>query len=233
MNVTVNNYLKKVFKQMKNLVKSPYAKIILIYIAAQFLPVLLLFFVPESALVSANIYGTIAGFVIGAVLMFIVNHRSTFDNSLENTPSNSKKSIILWGIAGMFLAFAGQYLAVFIETFLLNVPLGSQNTANLVSTVNQYPIFLILVAIFGPIMEEFVFRKAIFGYLYDITGGIGAAVISSLIFAFIHFDGHYLLYSIMGFIFCYLYWKTKSIAAPIIAHALMNATVTAVNLLLY
>lgn len=218
---------------MKNLVKSPYAKIILIYIAAQFLPVLLLLFVPESALLNTSIYGTIVGFVVGAVLMFVVNHRSTFDNSLENSPSNSKRSIIFWGIAGMFLAFAGQYLAVFIETFLLNIPIGSQNTESIVLIVNQYPIYLILVAIFGPIMEEFVFRKAIFGYLYDLTGGIGAAVISSLIFAFIHFDGHYLLYSIMGFVFCYLYWKTKSIAAPIIAHALMNATVTVANLLLY
>lgn len=218
---------------MKNLIKSPYAKIILIYIIAQFFPVIVLFFVPAKAVADASIYGTIAGFVIGAILMFIVNHRSTFDNSLENTPSNSKKSIIFWGVGGMFLAFVGQYLAVFIETFLLNTPLGSQNTAELVFTVNKYPIFLILVAIFGPIMEEFVFRKAIFGYLYDITGGIGAAVISSLIFAFIHFDGHYLLYSIMGFVFCYLYWKTKSIAAPIIAHALMNATVTVANLWLY
>ncbi|MBM6615554.1 CPBP family intramembrane metalloprotease [Desemzia sp. RIT804] len=218
---------------MKNLVKSPYAKIILIYIIAQFFPVILLLFVPESALLDANIYGTIIGFVVGALLMFVVNHRSTFDNSLENTPSNSKNSILFWGIAGMFLAFASQYLAVFIETFLLNIPAGSQNTEDIVLIVNQYPIFLILVAIFGPIMEEFVFRKAIFGYLYDITGGIGAAVISSLIFAFIHFDGHYLLYSVMGFVFCYLYWKTKSIAAPIIAHALMNATVTVANLLLY
>ena len=218
---------------MKNLVKSPYAKIILIYIAAQFLPALLVFFVPESIVVDVSIYSTIAAFVIGAILMFIVNHRSTFDNSLENTPSYSKKRILLWGIAGMFLAFAGQYLAVFIETALLNIPIGSQNTADLVFIVDQYPVFLILIAIFGPIMEEFVFRKAIFGYLYDITGGIGAAVISSLIFAFIHFDGHYLLYSIMGFVFCYLYWKTKSIAAPIIAHALMNATVTVANLLLY
>lgn len=218
---------------MKNLIKSPYAKIILIYIIAQFFPVIVLFFVPANAVADASIYGTIAGFVIGAILMFIVSHRSTFDNSLENTPSNSKKSIIFWGVGGMFLAFVGQYLAVFIETFLLNTPLGSQNTAELVFTVNKYPIFLILVAIFGPIMEEFVFRKAIFGYLYDITGGIGAAVISSLIFAFIHFDGHYLLYSIMGFVFCYLYWKTKSIAAPIIAHALMNATVTVANLWLY
>lgn len=218
---------------MKNLVKSPYAKIILIYIIAQFFPVILLLFVPESALLDANIYGTIIGFVVGALLMFVVNHRSTFDNSLENTPSNSKKSILFWGIAGMFLAFVSQYLAVFIEAFLLNIPVGSQNTEDIVLIVNQYPIFLILVAIFGPIMEEFVFRKAIFGYLYDITGGIGAAVISSLIFAFIHFDGHYLLYSMMGFVFCYLYWKTKSIAAPIIAHALMNATVTVANLLLY
>lgn len=218
---------------MNKLVKSPYAKIILIYVLAQILPIFLLFFIPPNLILDVSIYSQIIAFIVGAAAMFIVNHRSTFDNSLENTPNASKRNIILWGIAGMFLAYMGQYLAIFIETFLLNIPIGSQNTAGLVEVVNKYPLFLLLIAVFGPIMEEFVFRKAIFGYLFDLTGGIGAAVISSLIFAFIHFDGHYLLYSVMGFVFCYLYWKTKSIAAPIIAHALMNATVTVANLLLY
>lgn len=218
---------------MNKLVKSPYAKIILIYVLAQLLPVFLIFFIPQNLILDVSIYSQIIAFIVGAIAMFVVNHRYKFNNSLENTPSASKRNIILWGIAGMFLAYMGQYLAIFIETFLLNIPIGSQNTAGLVEVVNKYPIFLLLIAIFGPIMEEFVFRKAIFGYLFDLTGGIGAAVISSLIFAFIHFDGHYLLYSVMGFVFCYLYWKTKSIAAPIIAHALMNATVTVANLLLY
>ena len=222
---------------MNKLVKSPYVKIILIYVLTQLFtilfPTILFFFLTENVVLEAAIYSQIIAFVVGSILMFIVNHRSTFNNSLENTPSVPKKNIILWGIAGMFLAYMGQYLAIFIETFLLNIPIGSQNTAGLVDIVNKYPLFLLLIAIFGPIMEEFVFRKVIFGYLFDITGGIGAAVISSLIFAFIHFDGHYLLYSVMGFVFCYLYWKTKSIAAPIIAHALINATVTVANLLLY
>lgn len=218
---------------MNKLVKSPYAKIILIYVLAQLLPVFLIFFIPQNLILDVSIYSQIIAFIVGAIAMFVVNHRYKFNNSLENTPSTSKRNIILWGIAGMFLAYMGQYLAIFIETFLLNIPIGSQNTAGLVEVVNKYPIFLLLIAIFGPIMEEFVFRKAIFGYLFDLTGGIGAAVISSLIFAFIHFDGHYLLYSVMGFVFCYLYWKTKSIATPIIAHALMNATVTVANLLLY
>lgn len=217
---------------MKGLVKSPYAKIILIYVIVQFLPALLILFVPESAAVDASIYGTVVSFILGTILMFIVSRRSHFNNSLENSPSAPLSRILLWGIGGMFLAFIGQYVAVLIELLILGIPAGSQNTQALVEIVNHYPVFLVLVAIFGPIMEEFVFRKAIFGYLYDIIGGVGAAVISSLIFAFIHFDGHYLLYSIMGFVFCYLYWKTKSIATPMIAHALMNTSVTIANLML-
>lgn len=218
---------------MKSLVKSPYAKIILIYVIAQFLPFLLPLFVPESAVVTTSIYGQILCFVLGAIVMFVVSRHSTFDNSLENQPSTSLPRILLLGIGGMFLAFIAQYVAVAIEVFILRIPIGSQNTQTIVTIVNNYPIYLILVAIFGPIMEEFVFRKAIFGFLYDITGGIGAAVISSLVFAFIHFDGHYLLYSMMGFVFSFLYWKTKSIATPMIAHALMNTSVTLASLLLY
>lgn len=217
---------------MKGLVRSPYIKIILIYVIAQFLPVLLILFVPDSAVVNTSIYGTMVSFILGTILMFIVSHRSDFNNSLENSAKAPLPRILLWGIGGMFLAFIGQYIAVLIELFILGIPLGSQNTQALVELVNNYPVFLLLIALFGPIMEEFVFRKAIFGFLYDAIGGVGAAVISSLIFAFIHFDGHYLLYSVMGFVFCYLYWKTKSIAAPMIAHALMNTSVTIANLML-
>ena len=74
-------------------------------------------------------------------------------------------------------------------------------------------------------MEEFVFRKVVFGFLYDIIGGTGAGVISSLLFAFLHFDGHILIYSVIGLVLSYLYFRTKNIAAPIIAHVLMNTIV--------
>lgn len=81
-------------------------------------------------------------------------------------------------------------------------------------------------------MEELVFRKVVFGVLLDHIGVVGGAVVSSLLFAFIHFDGHLLLYSSMGFVFCYLYYRTKNIGTPILAHALMNTLAVLANIAL-
>ena len=48
---------------------------------------------------------------------------------------------------------------------------NSQNTANVVQIVNSYPIFILYVVVLGPVMEELFFRKAVFGYFYDILIG--------------------------------------------------------------
>ncbi|SFH75615.1 CPBP family intramembrane glutamic endopeptidase [Pisciglobus halotolerans] len=218
---------------MNNWIRSPYVKIVLIYILAQFVPALVLPFTPEKNQFTVSVYATMICFILGTAAMLWTNRRSTFDNSLENSPRPALSTILTWGIAGTLLAFVGQYVAVAIEFFVFHLPLGSQNTQDILLTVGTYPLFLLLVSILGPVMEEFVFRKVIFGFLYDVIGGIGAAVISSLAFAFIHMDGHILIYSFMGFVFSFIYFKTKSIAAPIISHALMNSLVAVASLMYY
>lgn len=218
---------------MKRLMNSPYFKIVLTYIAAQFIPAFIVPFVSAENRFMVTIYTTIACFVVGVGVMLWINQTRTFPNSIEKSSKPSIQKVILWGVGGTLLAFVAQYSAIAIELFIFHLPAGSQNTQTLMVTLGTYPLFILLIAILGPIMEEFVFRKVIFGSLFDITGGIGAAVISSLIFAFVHVDGHILLYSMIGFVFSYLYYKTKSIAVPIIAHSLMNTVVAVASLALF
>lgn len=204
---------------------------IVFYLIAQFLPVLILTLAPDNLQTEAAIYGTIFSFSLGAIAMILLNRKSTIRNSLVLNPSLPRKKVIYWGIIGIPLVLLVQYLANLIEILVLGLPIASENTQNILVIVDKYPIYLVIVSVLGPIMEEFVFRKVIFGFLYDLTGGIGAAVISSLIFAFMHFDGHILLYSSMAFVFSFLYSKTKNIAAPMITHIAMNTLVMLVNFL--
>src|SRR5699024_1508151 len=149
-------------------------------------------------------------------------HAKSYKTSVELEGKSNVASVIGWGIAGLFISLFAQQLAFYLEAFLFGGTNESANTQNLMAVTQAYPIFLLTIGIAGPIMEEYIFRKVLFGSLIDYTGGIGAAVISSLFFAFIHMDGHLLVYSSMGFVFCYVYYKTKNIAAPMIAHCLMN-----------
>lgn len=217
---------------MKKITSHTSILIISFYLLAQFLPVFIISAAPKNLQTEASIYGTIACFTLGAIAMLLLNRRSNIRNSLTLSPSLPIKSILYWGlIVGIPLVLLAQYGANIIEILLLGLPVDSANTQSILVIVESYPTYLIIVSIMGPIMEEFVFRKVIFGFLYDLTGGIGAAVISSLIFAFMHFDGHILLYSAMSFVFCFLYSKTKNIATPIITHVTMNTLVMLVSLL--
>src|SRR5699024_1090959 len=85
------------------------------------------------------------------------------------------------------------------------------------------PIFIIVPALVGPILEEIIFRKIIFGSLYKRTNFFIAAALSSLIFGIIHQEPeHILIYAAMGFVFAFIYVQTKRIMIPIIVHMSMN-----------
>jgi membrane protease YdiL (CAAX protease family) len=88
-------------------------------------------------------------------------------------------------------------------------------------------------SIIGPILEEIVFRKIIFGSLYRRMNFFLSALISSVIFSLAHQEPeHTLLYSAMGFTFAYLYVKTKRIIVPILAHVSMNTLVVVIQTVL-
>ena len=110
--------------------------------------------------------------------------------------------------------------------YVFGVPRGSENTDRLMDIARTIPWFLIVVSIIGPILEEIVFRKILFGTLYKKFNFFIAAIISSLVFATIHFDfTHLLVYTAMGLVFAFLYVKTKRIIVPIAAHVAMNTLV--------
>lgn len=134
-----------------------------------------------------------------------------------------------WGIIGFFLVFFGQSLAAYVET-LIGIPPGSANTAAFTEIAKVAPIMIIVIALIGPILEELVFRRVIFGSLVQVQGFWISAIISAIIFAAIHFEfSHILLYTVCGLIFAFLYYKTKRLLTSVIAHILLNSFVVLVQ----
>ncbi|RCW63127.1 hypothetical protein DFR57_1192 [Saliterribacillus persicus] len=132
-------------------------------------------------------------------------------------------SILLWSLVGIFLVYFAQIIAILIETFLLGIKPGSQNTLDLMNVARAAPIFIIIISVLGPILEEVVFRKIIFGSIYKRTNFFIAAIASALVFAAVHNDfSHLLTYTLIGIVFAFLYVHTKRIIVPIIAHMAIN-----------
>lgn len=170
-------------------------------------------------------YWTVISFTLATLIILIIIWRSTYRNAIERQAPVSAVSAVIWSILGVFMAFSAQILAVTIET-QIGVPQGSENTQQIIELVQGLPLVILAVAIFGPILEEIIFRKIIFGSLYNRMPFFFAALISSLIFSVAHRElEHTILYAAMGFTFAFLYVKTKRIIVPIVAHVSMNTLV--------
>jgi uncharacterized protein len=157
------------------------------------------------------------------IVLLILRKESKLQADLRGaaTPASSAA----WAVAGVFLALMAQSIAASIEN-MLGIEMGSENTQEIIKLIENFPIVILVSSIIGPILEEIVFRKIIFGSLHKKMNFFFAALISSVIFALAHFEPeHVILYSAMGFTFAFLYVKTKRIIVPIIAHVTMNTMV--------
>ena len=169
-------------------------------------------------------------FAIALILsLFLTSRDKTFWDIYQGKKETIPLSI-MWGIIGFFLVFIGQMIGAAIEMAVFGIQGGSQNTADIVAIAKGAPIAILAIVVFGPILEEFVFRRVIFGSLVQTTNFWIAAIVSAIFFALIHRDfSHILLYTICGLIFAFLYHKTKRIWTSIIAHVMLNGFVTLVQ----
>ncbi|KAB7665562.1 CPBP family intramembrane glutamic endopeptidase [Bacillus sp. B1-b2] len=177
---------------------------------------------------NAGVSWLIFSFIVTLIIcLFIL--RKEMQNPMRKDVS-SIPSAIGWAIGGVFLSLFAQSIAGMIEQ-LIGIEAGSENTEQIMTIIDAAPFVIIVVSIVGPILEELVFRKVIFGSLYERFGYFLSALISSLIFAVAHFDfAHILLYASMGFTFSFLYVRTKRILVPIFAHVSMNTLVVIIQL---
>lgn len=199
---------------------------IFIYLAIQLLPFPLIFLFPSEQRIEMSMNLSLLITLIGSILMIWVNHRRKWTpvTPLTEKPSAPIGKVLLWGVLGFIGAIVLQIITANIELIVFGLQPESQNTEFLLQLTSEYPLLIFSIVLFAPITEEYVFRKAILTQLHaSKVSLLGAAVISSLIFALVHFDGHMLVYSTLGLWFSYLYVKTNNIYAPMIAHGLMNA----------
>lgn len=179
--------------------------------------------------VHTSIYTNIILFIICLIVVLFIM-RVELAKERKNHPI-SILSLLGWSIFGIILAWGAQMVAAFIEMNVFGISPGSENTEAILNLTRINPLLFIIPAVVGPILEELVFRKVIFGSFYKRMNFFFAAILSSIIFAILHLDfSHILIYSAIGFVFAYLYMQTKRIIVPIIVHMLMNTITVIVQL---
>lgn len=218
--------------------------VLLTYIICQ-LSVLILIFIPslkdsllqlfsgvseQDQLIKLSAWWSTISFGIAFVVSFILISRNKQFWDVFKGEKASIGASIGWGILGFFLVFLGQTIGAYIE-LALGIDMGSENTEAIMNVTKVAPIMILATVFLGPILEELVFRRVIFGSIIQNYNFWIASIVSAIVFAAIHMDfTHILLYTICGMIFAFLYYKTKRLLTPIIAHILLNGFVTFVQM---
>ena len=174
----------------------------------------------------------IGNFIVAIILFLLI--KFIFKGKLNSIDSSEKmdlkKSIIISILVFVFTMLI-IYLASYIES-ILKLEVYSLNAKNVLGTERLNLIVSLFSMALVSIYEEMVYRRILFGYLYDLFLGcneyiryITSALISAIIFGSIH-DGFFhpamIQYITHGFILSGLYLYTKRISSPIIVHVLFN-----------
>ncbi len=171
-----------------------------------------------------------------AVALGLIGKRYLFTNQWEYLKSNIPRSIV-YIVLGTGALIGGAISINLIFYFGFGIEPDPENQAQLVNMATSSLIGAIGVIIFGvfcaPLVEELVFRKAIFGMIQKRAGLILAIIGNSFLFALIHVvddvlhDAN-LWYNIFpymgpGIILSIIYYRSgKMIWIPIIIHTLYN-----------
>ena len=218
--------------------------VLITYIICQ-LSVLLLIFIPglkdsllqlfsgiseQDKLIKLSAWWSTISFAVAFIVSFILISRNKQFWEVFKGEKASIGATVGWGVIGFFLVFLGQTIGAYIE-LALGIDMGSENTEAIMDVTKVAPIMIIATVFLGPILEELVFRRVIFGSIIQNYNFWIASIISAIVFAAIHMDfTHILLYTICGMIFAFLYHKTKRLLTPIIAHVLLNGFVTFIQM---
>lgn len=157
-----------------------------------------------------------------------------FKNFIRNIKDFFNKYIRYW-----FLMLGLMILSNYIIT-MFTTTITSENQQTIIDTLGKAPIYTLFVTVLvAPILEELVFRIS-FRKIFAHTNFL-FIFFSGLFFGGMHVLGtlenlvdllFIIPYSIPGFIFAYLYSKTKNICVPIMLHLLHNGIMMALQLLL-
>jgi len=144
--------------------------------------------------------------------------KQTFSEIMPMNPISIRNVILIAGMLvaltpfTMFLSalsslFATNYIAYLMEEMVANYP---------------FILMLLAIGVTPSIMEELMFRGAIYNE-YRHVAIRKAAFVNGLFFGLMHMSMQQFLYAaVLGFLFTYFMYYTKTIFAPIIAHFFVN-----------
>ncbi|CAD7373844.1 CPBP family intramembrane glutamic endopeptidase [Xanthomonas arboricola] len=174
-----------------------------------------------------------------ALLLYYWRRRATADE--HRASRAAARRVSTWGWTALIAV--GVFLLsnlVSVAASALGIKPVPTNLPLMEEAIKQWPLALVVFAVaIAPAYEELLFRRVLFGRLLAAGRPWLGIALSSAIFALVHevpgVSGNgpaaiaqlWLVYGGMGAAFAWLYWRTGTLWAPIVAHGVNNATALA------
>jgi membrane protease YdiL (CAAX protease family) len=174
-----------------------------------------------------------------ALLLYYWRRRATADEHRASRAAARRAST--WGWTALIAV--GVFLLsnlVSVAASALGIKPVPTNLPLMEEAIRKWPLALVVFAVaIAPAYEELLFRRVLFGRLLAAGRPWLGIALSSAIFALVHevpgVSGNgpaaiaqlWLVYGGMGAAFAWLYWRTGTLWAPIVAHGVNNATALA------
>ena len=126
------------------------------------------------------------------------------------------------------LVFTSMFaLNIFVQWFNLNDNLADQFDGLVHNVVGAFT-----VSVLAPLLEEAMFRGAMQGYMMRRFNPWVGIVVAALVFGLFHMNPVQIMYAtLLGIVFGWIYYRTRSLMSVIVGHVLNNSMATAVMLL--
>ena len=190
----------------------------------------------ENSVLNKNFSFGLLNFAVAVIILLI--SKFIFKEKLTSIDSSDKMSLRKSTII-VFSAVVVTIIIFYLLTYIIYDVLGSSvNSAAAIYIRDMYmrnKFIYVIFTFFTVTFEEVVYRKLLFGYLYDLHSGcnryirlITSLLGSVIIFGAIH-DGvlssGMIYYVVAGISFTIVYFYTKRISAAIAIHFLYNICV--------
>jgi hypothetical protein len=217
--------------------------VIFLYLFYSDLLLIPLYLIGINVLKLANIYKIIYLLVAESLFLFTIFmiYKKDNINDWQDFKKNWKKYIdeyFKYWVLLIALMYASNFLILLIQKLCNHKETIATNEEAVRSILDKFPIYLIISAvILGPLEEEIVFRKTfrkIFKnrWVFIISSGLFFGLMHVIFSMKDLFDLLYIIsYCIPGFIFAYIYDKSKNIFVSTTIHTFHNGILILLQLL--
>jgi len=179
---------------------------------------------PQAAGNASYLFSAIAILVCGIVFFFWYRNLLGKKEKRSFDRGTRFKSMVLIFLLGLGCQFAVSGFMSLIQTYFQEIFKKYAHTMKNLTSGNDILVYLLLILL-APITEELIFRGVILHKLKEEIPFFGANILQAVLFGIYHGNIVQGIYAtVLGLLLGYMYYKYRSILAPIFLHIIINAS---------